>query len=212
MVKCPITIQSITNACGTNMGGVKEIAIGNFGAYTFEYEYQVLDTKTAEEYSSLADNEKALYEQEGDSYVKYAKDIDGKKIQVAIKNVTVEGNENMKVFQFKAQTANFNQTLNYSENGANFWTQNISLVFAKQDSAKRLSIMSLMQAETCAVVTDNNGNRFFVGLNYPMYMTEGTTDSGTAFTDNNAYNVTLSCSDTILALPITDEAYETLIG
>lgn len=212
MIKCPITITSIENVCGTNLGGISSVAIGNFGAYSFEYDYQIIDTKTATEYQSLSETEKAKYEAEGDNYIQYAKDIDGNKIKASIKSATVEqGANKMKFFNFKAQTANFNQSLNYSENGANFWTQTISLVFAKQDSAKRLSIMSLMQGECVAVVTDSNKHKFLVGLNYPLYMTEGTADSGTAFTDNNAYTISLSCSDLELALPISDDAYTAIV-
>lgn len=213
MIKCPITITSISTTCGTNMAGVDSVAIGNFGAYSFEYEYQIINSVTATEYQELTPSEQAKYEAEGDNYILYAKDIDGNKIKASIKSATVEqGADKMKVFGFKAQTANFNQTLNYSENGANFWTSTINLTFAKQDTAKRLSIMSLMQGETCAIVTDNNKQKWFVGLNYALYMTEGTADSGTAFTDNNAYTISLSCSDLELALPISDEAYNAIVG
>ena len=212
-MRCPITITSISTTCGTNMAGVDSVAIGNFGAYSFEYEYQIIDTKTAEEYQALTPTEQAMYELEGSNYVKYAKDIDGNKIKASIKTATVEqGADKMKVFGFKAQTANFNQSLNYSENGANFWTSTISLTFSKQDTAKRLSIMSLMQGECVCVVTDNNKMKWLVGLNFPLYMTEGTADSGTAFTDNNAYTISLSCSDLELALPISDEAYNAIVG
>lgn len=211
-MRCPITLTAISTTCGTNMAGVDSVAIGNFGAYSFEYEYQIIETKTTEEYQALTPTEQALYEQEGDSYVKYAKDIDGNKIKASIKTATVEqGAEKMKVFGFKSQTANFNQSLNYSENGANFWTSTINLTFAKQDTAKRLSIMSLMQGETCAIVTDNNKQKWLVGLHFPLYMTEGTADSGTAFTDNNSYNISLTCSDLELALPISDEAYNAIV-
>ena len=212
-MRCPITITSISTSCGTNMAGVKEVAIGNFGMADFTYDYQIVDTKTATEYQSLSETEKAKYEADGDNYILYAKDIDGNKIKSVIKSATlVSGAETMKVFAFKSQTANFTQTLNYSENGTSFWSQAISLIFAKQDTLKRLSIQSLMQAECQAIVTDNNNQKFLVGLNFPLYMTEGTADSGTAFTDNNSYNITLSCSDLELALPISDEAYTTLVG
>ena len=58
-MRCPITITSIENTCsGTSLAGVKSVALANFGAInTIEYEYQIVDTKTAEEYSSLSDTE-----------------------------------------------------------------------------------------------------------------------------------------------------------
>lgn len=212
-MRCPITITSISTTCGTNMAGVDSVAIGNFGAYSFEYEYQIINSVTATEYQELTPSEQAKYEAEGDNYILYAKDIDGNKIKASIKSATVEqGADKMKVFGFKAQTANFNQTLNYSENGANFWTSTINLTFSKLDSAKRLSIMSLMQGECICIVSDNNKMKWLVGLNFPLYMTEGQADTGTAFTDNNAYTISLSCSDLELALPISDEAYNAIVG
>jgi hypothetical protein len=212
MIKCPISLISIENACGTNMGGLSEVMIGEFGMATFEYEYQVIDTKTSTEYESLSEVEKAKYEEVGQEYIQYAKNIDGEKIKSAIKSATLEqGAEPMLAFQFKPQTASFTQTLEHNDNGVNFWNTAISLVFGKQDGAKRLSIMSLMQAETCAVVKDNNKKYWFVGLTQPLQMTEGTAESGTAFADNNSYNVTLSCADVEMALPISEEAVNTLV-
>lgn len=213
MIKCPVTISAIENSCGSNMGGLSEVMIGNCGMATFEFEYQIIDTKTSTEYQELSETEKAKYEQVGEEYIKYAKTIDGEKVKSAIKTATLEeGAEPMLAFQFKPQTASFTQTLEHNDNGVNFWNTAISLVFGKQDGAKRLSIMSLMQAETCAVVKDNNKKYWFVGLTQPLQMTEGTAESGTAFADNNSYNVTLSCADIEMALPISEEAVNTLVG
>ena len=212
MIKCPITLSAIENACGTNMGGLSDVMVGNFGMATFEFEYQIIDTKTSTEYQALSEAEKAKYEEVGQEYIQYAKNIDGEKIKSAIKSATLEeGAEPMLAFQFRPQTASFTQTLEHNDNGVNFWNTAISLVFGKQDGAKRLSIMSLMQAETCAVVKDNNKKYWFVGLTQPLQMTEGTAESGTAFADNNSYNVTLSCADVEMALPISEEAVNTLV-
>lgn len=212
MIKCPITITAIENACsGTSLAGVKSVSLANFGVIdTIEYEYQIIDTKTAEEYQALTPTEKALYEQEGDSYVKYATAF-GEKIKSSVKNVTLIEGEKFKTFGFKPQTASFTQTLQYSEN-ASFWQQDISLVFSKQDSAKRLSIMSIAQAELTAIVEDNNGKYWLCAINYPMIMNSGDITSGTAYSDASQYSITLSASDLELALELPKEVYETLVG
>lgn len=211
-MRCPITITAIENACsGTSLAGVKSVSLANFGVIdTITYEYQIIDTKTAEEYQALTPTEKALYEQEGDSYVKYATAF-GEKIKSSVKNVTLVEGEKFKTFGFKPQTASFTQTLQYSEN-ASFWQQDISLVFSKQDSAKRLSIMSIAQAELTAIVLDNNLKYWLVGVDYPMIMNSGDVTSGTVYTDNNSYSITLSASALELALEIPQEIYNTLIG
>lgn len=211
MIKCPITITSIEHACSEkSLAGVKSVSLANFGVIdTITYEYQIIDTKTAEEYQALTPTEKALYEQEGDSYVKYATAF-GEKIKSSVKNVTLVEGEKFKTFGFKPQTASFTQTLQYSEN-ASFWQQDISLVFSKQDSAKRLSIMSIAQAELTAIVEDNNGKYWLCAINYPMIMNSGDVTSGTAYSDASQYAITLSASDLELALELPKEVYETLV-
>lgn len=212
MIKCPITITAIENACsGNSLAGVKSVSLANFGVIdTITYEYQIIDTKTTEEYQALTPTEKALYEQEGDSYVKYATAF-GEKIKSSVKNITLVEGEKFKTFGFKPQTASFTQTLQYSEN-ASFWQQDISLVFSKQDSAKRLSIMSIAQAELTAIVEDNNGKYWLCAINYPMIMNSGDVTSGTAYSDASQYAITLSASDLELALELPKEVYDTLVG
>lgn len=210
-MRCPITITAISNACsGTSLAGVKSVSLANFGVIdTITYEYQIIDTKTAQEYEQLTPTEKALYEQENNSYVKYATAF-GEKIKSSVKNVTLVEGEKFKTFGFKPQTASFTQTLQYSEN-ASFWQQDISLVFSKQDSAKRLSIMSIAQAELTAIVEDNNGKYWLCAINYPMIMNSGDVTSGTAYSDASQYAITLSASDLELALELPKEVYETLV-
>ena len=211
MIKCPITITAIENACsGTSLAGVKSVSLANFGVIdSITYEYQIIDTKTAEEYGQLSQSEKALYEQENNSYVKYATAF-GEKIKSSVKDVTLADGEKFKTFGFKPQTASFTQTLQYSEN-ASFWQQDISLVFSKQDSAKRLSIMSIAQAELTAIVEDNNGKYWLCAINYPMIMNSGDVTSGTAYSDASQYAITLSASDLELALELPKEVYKTLV-
>ena len=211
MIKCPITLTAIENSCsGTSLSGVKSVSLANFGVIdSIEYEYQIIDTKTAEEYQALTPTEQAMYELDGSNYVKYATAF-GEKIKASIKDITLVSGQKFKTFGFKSQTATFTQTLQYSEN-ASFWQQDISLVFAKQDTLKRLSIMSIAQAELTAIVEDNNGKYWLCAMNYPMIMNSGDVTSGTAYTDANQYSITLSASDLELALEIPKEVYETLI-
>lgn len=211
MISCPITLTAINQACGSNMGGLKKVCIGQWGLATYEFDYQIVDTKTQEEYTSLTADEQAKYELVGESYVQYAKDGDGEKIKSAIKSATLEGSEKMKEYVFREQNASLTQTLQANDNGTNFWEQSINLTFAKSESIKRLAIMSLMQGATQAVVVDNNNKMWMVGLERPLRLSSAENTTGTAFTDDNQYVITLSCTDRILALPINEEVYNTLV-
>ncbi len=213
MIKCPIKITSIQTACSSNLGGIKTCYIGNYGMADFAYEYQIVDTISATVYQALDASEQAKYVQEDEVYVRYNVDIDGNKIASAIKSATLTTNaEPMQVFQFRSQTGSLTQELEANDNGTNFFNITVNLVFAKQDAHKRLAIQSLAMGETCAVVEDNNGKKWYVGRSNPLRLTTSTADTGTAFSDSNGYTLALTTADTMMALPISDEALATLLG
>lgn len=209
---CPIYLSNIELACGSCIGGVKEVAIANFGFATYEFEYQIIDTKTEEEYTALSSSEQAKYELVADTYIQYAKDIDGEKIIASIKSATLnDGFDKAKKFAFRDETATFTETLQANTNGVNFWEASINMVFSRLDSAKRLSISALMMGQCQAIVTDNNKKRWLVGYERPLRMTSGDVTSGTAFADDNAYTIALTSSSTIMSIPISEEVYNTLV-
>ena len=63
----------------------------------------------------------------------------------------------------------------------------LSLVFPKQDAAKRLEVNALAQAGLMAIVQDNNDNYWLLGKDEPLLMTTGTAETGTARADRNGY-------------------------
>ena len=213
MIKCPIHLKNISTACGQNMGGIRATYIGNYGMSEFEYEYDIIDSISVSEYQALDASEQAKYIQEDELYVRYNVDIDGNKIPTAIKSATLTtGAEPMQAFQFRSQTGSMVQDLEANDNGTNFFNITVNLVFAKQDAHKRLAIQSLAMGETCAVVEDNNGKKWYVGHANPLRLTTSTADTGTAYSDSNAYTLALTTADTKMALPISDEALATLLG
>lgn len=212
MINCPVYLTNIDVACGTNIGGVRETAISNFGAFSFEFDYQLIDTLTEEEYTALDEADKAKYEKEGDLYYQYAKDVDGEKIISSIKTATLNtGFEKAKRYAFREQTASYTESLQANDNGVNFWEATINLVFSKLDAAKRLSIQSLMQGQCQAIVTDNNKKHWLVGYERPLRMTTGDVGTGTAYSDDNAYTISLTASSTILSIPVSEEAYNAMV-
>lgn len=192
---CPTTILEITSSCGTNLPGVKTLAIGNFGDYSYTYKYLKADgTETATESEAVLD-------------------ADGNPIKSSISAATLgTGAEVMAQFAFRKNTASATNTLTVNDNGSNFYTNAINCYFPKQDTFKRLSIMSLVQGQTCALVEDKNGNWWLYGHDEYLTVTEQTTETGAAPSDNNGYNVTLSVDEKMLPLPVASGAVETLLG
>lgn len=192
---CPTTIIEIASSCGTNLPGVKTLAIGNFGDYTYTYKYYKADgTETATEADAVLD-------------------ADGNPIKSSISAAALgTGASTMTTFAFRKNTASATNTLTVNDNGTNFYTNAINCYFPKQDTFKRLSIMSLVQGETCALVEDKNGNWWLYGHDEYLTVSEQTTETGASPSDSNGYNVTLSVDERMLPLPVATSAVETMLG
>lgn len=185
-MNCPVTITNITTACGSNMAGISDVWIGNFGLAEYTYTYQT------------------------DGQGQQVLDPDGNPIRESVATATLTGTEKMQHFGFRKQTGSMTSTLQVNDNGTNFWQTDVVLVFSKMDTAKRLSIMSLMQGQTSVIVKDNNGKLWMIGIDNYVGMTEGTGETGTAYSDNNAYTITLQDTSTVLPLPVEDAAFQSL--
>ena len=190
---CSTLVREIAASCGSNLPGVKEVWIGAFDMASFTYTY-LQDMTDPDNPVDILDN-------------------DGNKIPVSIATATLAtGASKMVKFNFRKNTASATNTLNVSDNGSNYFENAITMYFPKQDSDKRLSIMGLVQGETCALVHDKNNNWWFYGLEDYLTVTEGTAETGAAPSDSNGYNVTLTATEKSLPLPVATAAVETLTG
>lgn len=116
---------------------------------------------------------------------------------------TIETDE-LKVYNFRKNTGSMTTTLNTSESSGNSFTTEITLQFMKQETAKRLEVLGLLMQETVGVVLDGNGKYWIIGNDFPIEASAGTAETGTASTDLNGYNVTLSAESKELPYEITD--------
>ena len=190
---CSTIIKGIATSCGSNLPGVSEVWIGQYGTLTFTYEY-LMDTTDPLNPVQVLDN-------------------DGNPIPVSISGATLAaGADTFQKFGFRKNTASATNTLTVNDNGSNYFENAINMYFPKQDADKRLSIMSLVQGETSALVKDKNGNYWFYGLDEYLSVSEGTVETGAAPTDNNGYNVTLSVSEKLLPLPVASAAVTVITG
>lgn len=192
---CPTTIIEIASSCGSNLPGVKTLAIGKFGDYSYTYKYYKADgTETADAAEAVLD-------------------ADGNPIKSSISGATIgTGGSTMATFGFRKNTASATNTLTVNENGTNFYTNAITCYFPKQDTFKRLSIMSLVQGETTALIEDKNGNWFLYGHDEYLTVSEQTTETGASPSDSNGYNVTLSVDERMLPLPVAQGAVDVMLG
>lgn len=110
--------------------------------------------------------------------------------------------EDYHAFNFKKNTGSMTSTLNVdSTNGVNFVTTNLVLQFNRMDTDKRIEMQALALSDMHVIVKDANGTFWFLGKDEYVSVTAGQGQTGTAKTDGNNYQITLT--DESLEFPYT---------
>ena len=110
-----------------------------------------------------------------------------------IKTITMADSAKFKKYAFKKNTSSMTSTLNVDPaNGVNFVQTDLSLVFAKQETVKRMEIAKLSLGELRVIVLDANGKYWFLGQEEFVSATAGTAETGVNRTDGNKYAITLT--------------------
>ena len=153
-MSCSQVLNGIAADCQTNVGGVREVYIANYGD---------VSAVTLDETSNM------------------------------IKTITMVDSAKFKKYAFKKNTSSMTSTLNVDPaNGINFVQTDLSLVFAKQETVKRMEIAKLSLGELRVIVLDANGKYWFLGKEEFVSATAGTAETGTNRTDGNKYTITLT--------------------
>lgn len=119
-----------------------------------------------------------------------------------VSGITMVASKKFYAYYFNPQTSNFVTNINANrENGTLFFETVLSLVFQKQDAAKRLEVNALAQAGLMAIVQDNNDNYWLLGKDEPLLMTSGAAPTGTARADRNGYE--MEFTDAQMQMPYT---------
>lgn len=110
-----------------------------------------------------------------------------------IDTITMAQSAKFKQYFFKKNTSSLTSTLNVDPaNGVNFVQSDLALVFAKQETSKRMEIAKLALGELRVIVKDANGKYWFLGQEEFVSATAGTAETGTNRTDGNRYTITLT--------------------
>lgn len=153
-MSCSQVLNGIAADCQTNVGGVREVYIANYGEVT---------TIEVDEVSNM------------------------------IKTITMADSAKFKKYAFKKNTSSMTSTLNVDPaNGVNFVQTDLTVVFAKQETVKRMEIAKLSLGELRVIVLDANGKYWFLGQEEFVSATSGTAETGTNRTDGNRYSIVLS--------------------
>ena len=110
-----------------------------------------------------------------------------------IKTITMTDSAKFKKYAFKKNTSSMTSTLNVDPaNGVNFVQTDLTVVFAKQETVKRMEIAKLSLGELRVIVKDANGKYWFLGQEEFVSATSGSAETGTNRTDGNKYQIVLS--------------------
>lgn len=110
-----------------------------------------------------------------------------------VDEITMASSAKFKEYHFRANSSSMTSTLNVDPaNGVNYVQSDLNLVFAKQETVKRMEVARLSLGELRVIVKDANDKYWFLGAEEPVYASAGTAETGTARTDGNRYSITLT--------------------
>ena len=96
-------------------------------------------------------------------------------------------------YYVKRNTSSFTSTATIDQaNGVNFVSTELTLVFTKMETAKRLEMSALTLNDVAVLVVDANNKVWCLGKDNPVNATAGTGETGTAATDGNKFTLTLT--------------------
>ncbi len=123
-----------------------------------------------------------------------------------------EGGAKLKHYSFKKGTGSMTSTLtNDPTNGVRFVTTELALTFARMETAKRIEMDALAAADLVVIVKDANGKLWYLGYNEPVTATAGTGQTGTAVTDGNNYQITLTDQSDTYPYEVDEKALAAVI-
>ena len=134
-----------------------------------------------------------------------------------IQTITLGASKTGKEYQFRKNTGSMTSTLNVDETtGNNYVTTEVSLVFSKMETAKRIEMAGLAIGQFAIIVKDSNEKYWYIGPknNGGEYVSSsaGTGTTGTAKTDQNAYTLTLSADTDSYPFEIDPTKIDTIIA
>lgn len=116
------------------------------------------------------------------------------------------------LYEFNKQTGSVTTNITKSDTGAVFYSSDIVLQFAKQETSKRLEVIAIAASDTNWIIEDNNGKYWYFGQYSGVTLSEGTAETGTTFEDLNGYNITLNDLSDVLPYEVTDTAMNPLVN
>ena len=168
MACTPYKLSTINTSCGSNLPSIKRMWIGNFGS---------LSTVTY-------------------NYLTNVTDADGNQVVENVSNIaidtTAQAPQYWVEYNFRKNTCSAGSEMTVNDNGTHYFTNTVNMVFAKQDTPKRLNIEAIASGDVAVIYEDGNGKYWLMNPNDEVNLSTATAETGTAVGDANQYTLTLS--------------------
>lgn len=130
-----------------------------------------------------------------------------------ITSIVMNDSATFKPYQFRKQTGSMTSTLNVDETtGLNYVSTELSLVFTKMETAKRLELAALSIGQLAVIVEDCNGMFYYLGKDDYVSASAGGANTGTSKSDANSYTLTLKDESTTYPHLVAKNAVQDVIG
>ena len=168
MACTPFQLTTINTSCGSNLPSIKRLWIGNFGS---------LSTVTY-------------------NYLTNVTDADGNQVVENVSNLaidtTAQAPQYWVEYNFRKNTCSAGSEMTVNDNGTHYFTNTVNMVFAKQDTPKRLNIEAIASGDVAVIYEDGNGKYWLMNPKDEVNLSTATAETGTAVGDANQYTLTLS--------------------
>ena len=124
---------------------------------------------------------------------------------------TMVTEKKFKQYKLLKSTGSLTSTLNTSETASSYFTNEVSLQFMKMETSKRLEIMALMMSACAVIVKDSNDKYWYLGKDNYVEASAGTATTGTASSDANHYELTLTDTSTELPYEVDSTVISSII-
>ena len=129
-----------------------------------------------------------------------------------ITGLTMASDAAFKPYQFRKQTGSMTSTLTVDETaGVNYVSTELSLVFTKMETKKRIELSALSIGQLAVIVEDSNGKYWYLGKDDYVSATAGGGQTGVSKGDGNNYTLTLKDESDTYPYQITEAAVEAVI-
>ena len=95
-------------------------------------------------------------------------------------------------YNFRKNTGSYTSEQTVSDQGNNYFTNTLTMVFGRMETRKRTAVQALSVGEVAGIIEDCNGKYWAFGQNEAGVSAGNSGDTGVAKSDVNAYTVVLT--------------------